>query len=128
MKETTAAWIAKAESDFAGARLVLEHGEEHIADIICFHCQQCAEKYLKGFLNEQDVEFPREHVLIPLLELCVALDASFNPLQPMLNGLNAYAVTIRYPGAVATRSMAEKAVADATYVRAFVRGKLGLPD
>jgi HEPN domain-containing protein len=128
MKETTAAWIAKAESDFAGARLVLEHGEEHIADLVCFHCQQCAEKYLKGFLNEQDIEFPREHALIPLLELCVAFDDSFNPLKPALNGLNTYAVTIRYPGMIATRAMAEKAVADATHVRAFIRSKLALPD
>jgi len=128
MKETTVAWIAKAESDFAGARLVLEHGEEHIADLVCFHCQQCAEKYLKGFLNEQDIEFPREHALIPLLELCVAVDDSFNPLKPALNGLNTYAVTIRYPGMTATRLMAEKAVADATRVRAFIRNKLGLPD
>jgi HEPN domain-containing protein len=128
MKETTAAWIAKAESDFAAARLVLEHGEEHIADAVCFHGQQCAEKYLKGFLHEQEIEFPREHALIPLLELCVAFDDSFSPLKPALNGLNTYAVTIRYPGVIATRSMAERAVADATRVRAFVRGKLGLPD
>lgn len=128
MKEITAAWIAKAESDFAAARLTLEYGEESIADIICFHCQQCVEKYLKGFLHEQEIEFRREHDLIPLLELCAAVDDTFNSLQNALESLEGYAVTIRYPGAVATRSMAEKAVADATHVRAFIRGKLGLPD
>ncbi len=128
MKETTAAWIAKAESDFAAARLVLEHGEEHIADAVCFHCQQCAEKYLKGFLHEQEIEFRREHDLIPLLELCAAVDGAFGGLHKTLESLEGYAVAIRYPEAVATRSMAEEALAAATRVRAFIRGKLGLPD
>ena len=41
--------------------------------------------------------------------------------------LENYAVAIRYPGALATRREAEAAFAAATRVRAFIRGKLGLP-
>lgn len=50
MQELAADWVAKSESDFAAADLLLHAGEFPIPDAACFHCQQSAEKYLKAFL------------------------------------------------------------------------------
>lgn len=127
MKERTAEWIAKAETDFSAARFLLEHGEEHVVDAVCFHCQQCVEKCLKGFLDERDIAFPKEHPLVPLIKLALTIDPEFKALGPDAESLENYAVAIRYPGASATRREAESALAAAARARAFVRRKLGLP-
>ena len=39
-----------------------------IREIVGFHCQQAAEKYLKAFLTHSRIEFPRTHDLKALLE------------------------------------------------------------
>lgn len=43
------AWVRKAESDLKVARDELATLEP-ATDAVCFHCQQCAEKYLKAYL------------------------------------------------------------------------------
>jgi len=68
MNELTSEWINKAENDFLTARVVINQIAEPLPDIACFHCQQYAEKYLKGFLTEHKIEFPYKHMLVPLLE------------------------------------------------------------
>lgn len=50
MNELTKEWILKAEQDFNAANLLMYAGEAPIPDYVCFHCQQCAEKYLKAYL------------------------------------------------------------------------------
>ena len=48
MKPETQGWVAKAEGDYAVA--VRELGTAApVFDAVCFHAQQCAEKYLKAF-------------------------------------------------------------------------------
>lgn len=46
-------WFEKGDHDFDEARLSFEHGGW--TDIICFHCHQTAEKYLKGFLVSRGI-------------------------------------------------------------------------
>jgi HEPN domain-containing protein len=46
MKEMTGEWVEKAESDYDQANLSMYAAEVPIRDGVCFHCQQCAEKYL----------------------------------------------------------------------------------
>jgi hypothetical protein len=40
-----------------------------IWDGICFHAQQCAEKYMKAFLEEQTIVFHKTHDLVGLMDL-----------------------------------------------------------
>lgn len=40
-------WFKMAKKDLNGARILYEHGGDN--GIVCFHCQQAIEKYLKGF-------------------------------------------------------------------------------
>ncbi len=126
MQEITLEWVSKAENDFAAVELTLHGGDVPIVDVACFHCQQCAEKYLKAYLQENGVEFPRQHPLIPLMELCMIVNKSFGGLLADLDSLESYAVAVRYLGATVTVKLAEDAFSVAKRVREFIRGKLGL--
>ena len=65
-------------------------------EVICFHCQQAVEKTLKAVLAKNDLEIPRTHDLLGLLDLVVAL----SPALADLLGLNDFAVVARYPSRV----------------------------
>lgn len=43
-------WIEKAENDYRNFQNTLKMGEDCPYDTVCFHAQQCAEKYLKARL------------------------------------------------------------------------------
>ncbi len=87
-------WFLKAEHDLITAQTLLEH-QPMILDIVCFHCQQAIEKYLKAFLiyKAQDVE--KTHNLNYLQSLCVQLDVEFIGYDFKM--LSEYAVKARYP-------------------------------
>lgn len=126
MNEIAREWVEKAENDYDAAELTLHGREAPIVDAVCFHSQQCAEKYLKAFLQDQLVRFERRHELIPLLELCLTVDTEFEILRGTLQSLEQYAVLIRYPGLIVPAEMAEQAFESATRFREYMRGKLGL--
>jgi HEPN domain-containing protein len=50
MKPITSEWVIKAEGDFATAERELRATDNLNYDAVCFHAQQCAEKYLKARL------------------------------------------------------------------------------
>jgi HEPN domain-containing protein len=68
MKEV-ARWTEKAEHDFLAAEYAMDLAGEGLTEIVSFHCQQCAEKYLKALLLYRGVTFPRTHDLRLLLDL-----------------------------------------------------------
>lgn len=126
MNALTEEWVKKAEDDF---RLTLR--EDRVKrqpnyDAICFHAQQCVEKYLKAFLQEHGQAFPKNHDLVNLLELALPLDRDFDNQRPDMELLVRYAVIYRYPGEEASEEQARAAVKAMKAVRAFIREKLGL--
>ena len=123
MNELTIERVEKAEADFYSAELHLHAGEYPLSEPACFHCQQCAEKYLKAYPQERLVNFERTHNLMPLLAMCVSLDEDFQSLKDNLQELDRYAVVLRYPGVLVK---AESALKTAEGVRQFVRRKLNL--
>jgi HEPN domain-containing protein len=124
MNEVTAEWVFKAEEDFYSADSLLHAVEVPLAGTASFHCQQCAEKYLKAFLQEHRARFERKHDLLPLDDLCIKIDKDFVKIRAELESLENYAVAIRYPGAYASVELAEKAFDAAERVRKFIRKKL----
>ncbi|MBO9370959.1 MAG: HEPN domain-containing protein [Chloroflexi bacterium] len=64
MHVLTEEWVHKAEGDFHTAGRELRARKMPNYDAVCFHCQQCAEKYLKAYLQERGQRFPRIHDLI----------------------------------------------------------------
>jgi len=87
-------WFAKAESDLAGARALLAGPGPY--DTACFHCQQAAEKYIKGFLAWRGHPFPFTHDLDELARLCDLAEPGLNLHQPDVASLTDYAVKLRY--------------------------------
>ena len=126
MEELTSEWVAKAENDFSTADLVLHAGKSPIPDTACFHCQQCAEKYLKAYLQEHGLQFLPRHNLMPLLDFCISLDKEFENLRDGLRQLENFSVAVRYPGVTVSVQMAEQALIFATQAREFIRKKLSL--
>jgi HEPN domain-containing protein len=127
MKPLALEWIEKAEGDLATAFRELQARKRPNYDAACFHAQQVAEKYLKGFLQENQAEIPYTHNLIDLSLLCIQMEPAFHLIQADLKSLEGYAVRFRYPGQKADKAEAKNAVKVASAIRTFIRGQLNLP-
>jgi HEPN domain-containing protein len=90
-------WITKAEHDLGMAELAIANKPEY-KDLICFHCQQCAEKYLKAYLICLDVSFKKSHSLIYLLDRLATVENVPDNLYETAEILEDYGVAVRYPG------------------------------
>ena len=66
-------------------------------DIICFHAQQAAEKYLKAYLVWNGIEFPKTHTLEQLVLLAAQKEPELLNLKDEVALLTPYAVETRYP-------------------------------
>ena len=83
MKRETTRWVRKAEQDWEVAHKLA--GETPPPrDVVCFHCQQAAEKYLKALLQENGLVVPKTHDLVNVLNLLLPGDAARKDLgQPV---------------------------------------------
>ena len=122
---TVRRWLEKAENDLFTATTMLKQGRRCPTDTVCFHAQQCTEKYLKGLLVWRSSSFPKTHDLTALMGLLAAAD------RPELSAdeqemLTRYATVTRYPGDYAPISLTEAraAVKIARRVRRQVRKRL----
>lgn len=118
-------WIEKAEHDLKNAEHTLTLEEDCPFDTICFHAQQCAEKYLKALLVSQSLDFPKTHDLRILVQLVLSKRSLTLNIAEVLK-LNRYSIESRYPGEwdLIARSDAEEAVTIAQRVRETVRNFL----
>jgi HEPN domain-containing protein len=62
-------WALKGENDLKNAAHTLEMGKECPTDTVCFHAQQCVEKYLKALLVLKDINFPKTHNIEDIIAL-----------------------------------------------------------
>ena len=115
-------WLVKAENDLKNAVHTLKMGEDCPTDTVCFHAQQCAEKYLKALLVMLRSDFPKTHNIEDLLALVP------EDLLPELppedqDRLTEYATITRYPGDYEEIPLIEarRAVTLARRVRSHVR-------
>ena len=127
MKPATREWVRCAEEDFDVAVALMRRRTKIAANSIGFHCQQCVEKYLKARLEEANLNAPRTHDLVVLLQLLLPVEPLWSSFAPALRRLNDYAVKFRYPGHVTTRTDARQALKACRSLRADVRLSLGLP-
>ena len=54
-------WIAKAEGDLMSASCIIKLKKNCPTDTVCFHAQQCIEKYIKALLILRGTNFPKTH-------------------------------------------------------------------
>ena len=95
----TQAWLNKSRKDMRSA----EHGftaSPPLLEDVLFHCQQAAEKALKGFLTWHDIPFRKTHSLEEIGQQCVTIDPTMRELLDRVVPLTEYAWKFRYPGEV----------------------------
>ncbi|GMO17130.1 MAG: HEPN domain-containing protein [Treponemataceae bacterium] len=120
-----AQWFFMASEDLKSSEYLATMHYPRPEGIICFHCQQCAEKNLKAFLFQNDVDFPKIHDLLKLLELCRDIDVQFSTILPQCNFLNRYSVIPRYPDELEiTAENTNNALQYARDIRDFVKAKI----
>lgn len=120
MKPETGEWIDKANADFATARRESAVNDSPNYDAVCFHAQQCAEKYLKAVMTEAGMRVPRIHDLEALVNL---LSVQYPDLVQILRDariLSAMAVEVRYPGMTADEDDAAESLRSAMVIREAV--------
>lgn len=117
-------WVAKAEEDYAGAIALNRRRKKPLPNLVCFHAQQCTEKYLKAFLLYRKTSFPRIHDLVALLDFCIEQDAACESLRPACLHLDPYSILFRYPGQDALPEDAKLAIEAMRIVRTSLRRRL----
>ena len=125
MNPLTLEWIEKAEEDYNIAELARQ-ASRPFHNSICFHAQQCIEKYLKAWLQEADIPVPRTHDLEELLVLIETTLPTWAQWQPDFKRITEYAVDSRYPGDSATADDTQHAMHICDTVRQTVRASLKL--
>lgn len=96
-RELVRAWLTKARNDLTTARELgaLPDGP---LDTAIYHCQQAAEKAVKGFLAFHDHRLERSHDVERLVGLAAGYEASFRNYEEAALILTPYATAYRYPG------------------------------
>jgi len=125
MRPLTHEWSHKAEGDYTVAETLWQAGST-VYDAICFHAQQGVEKYLKAWLVEHEMSFPKTHDLEALAKQCLAGLPDLALLMDDLRLLTSFAVEIRYPGTSAERQDAEACWQTAVRARQLLRHHLGI--
>ena len=90
------AWFEKAEHDFLIIKKGLV-GDDVPWDMVTFHAQQAAEKYLKGFLVYRARRPAKTHDLVELLAMCADFDQDLASLKPDCRELTNLGFVSRYP-------------------------------
>ncbi len=96
-------WLEKAAADLETARRMAAEvlRNPRMREIVGFHCQQAAEKYLKALLTRRQIEFPKTHDIKTLLSLIRPLDEGAAETMRDARWLTPFGVEVRYPGETA---------------------------
>lgn len=86
-------WTIKADKDIKTVEIMKDIGD--VTEIVCFHCQQAVEKYLKALLIKNNKEVTKTHNIDFLLQQCIEINSIFE--EYIGNSLSEYAVDTRYP-------------------------------
>jgi len=111
-------WIKRAEHDFKDATVFLRRQESFARKMVCFHCQQTAEKYLKAFLVLHATAFPKVHDLRRLLRLCMKFEPTLESYSDSFEILRPYSVHFEEP---IDEAEAKLAVETITNIRSVLR-------
>lgn len=113
-------WQRLAEQDLNSAGYLLNMRPVPI-EIVCYLCQQSAEKYLKGYLVLYGIDPPKIHDLNELRKLASKLSDTFKDIADQCSDLTAYGVQPRYPmGLILEEQDVRQAIDSAKTIRDFI--------
>jgi len=118
-------WVTKAEEDWITANTMMKR-RKVFTGVVCYHFQQCAEKYIKAIIIHKGSAFPKTHDLNALSDICDANGIFLGMNESDLETLSGYAVTARYPSADPSKEDMQEALHLAKTIRKFSRMFLGL--
>ena len=120
-KATVQEWLKYANNDFEAANHLLTLYPLKL-EIICYLCQQSAEKMMKAFWLYYDVFPPRTHDLELLRSKCEEYYASFIEIAAECTRLNDYSSQPRYPFSLdITEEDMQTAIADSKKIGEFIK-------
>jgi HEPN domain-containing protein len=120
-------WFRFSHNDLLVAKQCLEKMRPKQTEIACYHCQQSAEKALKGFLLFHKTEPQKTHNLRILCQMCIQKDVAFTAMLNCCSDLTSFSATTRYPEELAPNDeIAATAISDAQKVYNFCVSKIGL--
>ncbi|MDR2630645.1 MAG: HEPN domain-containing protein [Spirochaetaceae bacterium] len=115
-RESAEEWQRFAKMDLDSAEFLAQMNPLPI-EIICFHCQQSAEKSLKSILILNGIFPPKIHDLKELKELCTPYIVEAVIIDDACNHLNNYSVRTRYPKEIdISPDQLRKAIADSKVI------------
>ena len=95
LREVVGQWLAVVEEDMLLAKKGLE--PPTAVNGSAYHCHQAFEKVLKAFLVSRNLNYPRTHDLLKLVERCEEQDVRFSELREDAALINPFASITRYP-------------------------------
>ncbi len=94
MKDKVKEWVRFAELDYKSAIKLNE--DENLTSSAAFHCQQAVEKYLKALIENLDIDVPRVHTLLVLMNI-VMRNYKIEFDRDILDQINEVYIDTRYP-------------------------------
>jgi HEPN domain-containing protein len=82
VRQSALEWIAKARRDMEAAKRMIDCADP-LLDTGAYHCQQAAEKALKGWLAFHGTGVIKTHDLVHLIRECARMDSGFLELIEM---------------------------------------------
>ena len=118
--ELTRTWLVKARVDLGSARK-LASGPDAYPDAAIYHCQQAAEKAIKGFLTFHEQRFEKVHNLPLLVSQAMKSDRD-SAICWTRRTTTPYATLFRYPGDILEPDLIEfeQALTDAEQFYAYI--------
>lgn len=95
----TRKWVMKARRDLLSAKK-LARGKDSYLDTAIYHCQQTAEKVIKGWLVYHDLSFEKTHDLRLLVTMASEVEPKFTSWFEVAEQVSPYATAYRYPGEI----------------------------
>lgn len=92
-------WLAMAETDYVAAKHLYDTCRPMPVEIVCYHCQQAAEKAVKALLLSADPsrDVPRRHDISYLLDQLGDAVQIDERCYDYADALTPYGVAVRYP-------------------------------
>ena len=118
-------WIRFADMDVLSANYLNSIEYNKPLEIICYHCQQAAEKMLKALIIAYDGELQKTHDLGLLTDELSAFITIIDDVLNSADALTPYGVKIRYPQELnISETHVTKALDDMKIIYDFVKEQI----
>jgi HEPN domain-containing protein len=97
LSKLTREWLTKSLHDLQTARIIAAAASGPL-DTAIYHCQQAAEKSIKGWLAASGITFEKTHDVRRLVEQAASALPEFSRLNGAAEILTPYVSAFRYPG------------------------------